>query len=214
MTPKLVIFDCDGVLVDTETITSGVMVNNFARYGLKTTVKEMHSFFAGGTMMSAGQVARDRGAELPENWLEEISEEVNVALSDGVKVFDGVFELLDTLEARSIASAIASNGPIAKMKVSLGPSGLWDRFEGRIFSGRSFGAPKPAPGMLLAAAKQAGAAVEHAIMIDDTIAGTRAADAAGMRVIGFAEASDAEALAATGHPVAHSMAEVRALLGL
>lgn len=214
MTPKLVIFDCDGVLVDTETITSGVMVRNFARYGLQTTVQEMHQFFVGGTMMSASEEARRRGAELPPDWLAIITEEVNDELSKGVDVFEGVFDLLDTLDARGISTAIASNGPLVKMRVSLGPSGLWERFDGRIFSGRAHNAPKPAPGMLIAACDQAGVAPKNAVMIDDTTAGTRAADAAGMRAIGFAAASDAESLRATGHPIAMTMEEVSGYLGL
>lgn len=213
MRPKLVLFDCDGVLVDTETITSHVMVRNFERYGLKVDPEEMHSFFIGGTMQGAGQIARDRGANLAPDWLDEITEEVISELSKGVVVFEGVIELLDRLNDLKIASAVISNGPMAKMQVSLGPSGLWDRFEGRIFSGRDL-APKPNPDMLFRAMDQANVGPTDTVMIDDTIAGTRAADAAGVRAIGFAAASDAEKLKATGHPVAMTMAEVTSLLEL
>lgn len=214
MTPKLVIFDCDGVLVDTEATTSAVLVANFARYGLKVQPKDIPEFFVGGTMMGAGEYARERGASLPDNWLDEITAEVNAALSKGVRVFDGVHDLLDELDVKGIATAVVSNGPMDKMRVSLGPSGLWDRFDGRIFSGRSSGAPKPAPDMLLMAVAQAGVSVAEAVMIDDTTAGTRAADAAGMPAIGFAAESDADRLRATGHPVVCTMDEVRGLLGL
>lgn len=213
VTPKLVIFDCDGVLVDTEARTSEVMARNFRRHGLDVAAQEMHGFFIGGTMVSAGELARERGAKLSDNWLDEITEEINAELAKGVEVFDGVFELLHLLDERGIATAIASNGPKAKMRVSLGPSGLWDRFDGRIYSGRE-SAPKPSPQMLLLAMEQAGAGPDETVMIDDTTSGTRAADAAGVRAIGFAAASDAEKLRATGHPVANEMREIAALLGL
>jgi len=213
MTPKLVIFDCDGVLVDTEGTTTSVMVANLARYGLLLDPIDVHSLFSGGTMMSAGKEAVERGANLPPDWLDEITDEVNFALAKGVTVFDGVHDLLDLLDINGIATAIASNGPIRKMETSLGPSGLFDRFTGRIFSGREHGAPKPAPDLLLRAARQAGVPRQDAVMIDDTTAGTRAADAAGMRVIGFVAASDAEPIRATGHPIAMTMYEVQGLLG-
>lgn len=213
MTPALVIFDCDGVLVDTESITAQVMAANFERYGLKIAPDVIHTLFIGGTMVSAGQQAVRRGAQLPDDWHAEISRDVIDALAQGVEVFDGIHALLERLEACAVQTAIASNGPIAKMETSLGPSGLWDRFAGRIYSGREHG-PKPAPDMLLHAAKVAGVTPDQAVMIDDTINGTRAADAAGMRAIGFAAASDAAALAATGHPVAMNMEDVARLLGV
>jgi len=165
-------------------------------------------------MKTAGAEAVERGATLPDGWLDDIYAQVFAALREGVMVFDGVFDLLDLLDANGIAYAIASNGPIAKMEISLGPSGLWDRFGDRIYSGHVHGKPKPAPQMLWHACKVAGVAPSDAVMIDDTTAGTRAADAAGIRAIGFAAASDVGKLKATGHPVAFTMAEVTTLLGL
>ena len=88
-------------------------------------------------------------------------------LQKGVPVFDGLFDLLEDLEAANIATAVASNGPMAKMQASLRPSGLWERFDGRIYSGHVF-APKPAPDMLLAACEAAGVAPRHTVMVGDT----------------------------------------------
>lgn len=213
MTPKLVIFDCDGVLVETESISTRVLVGNLAKYGLNVEIDEVHDLFVGGTMMSAGAEAARRGAALPDHWLAEISTEVNTALAKGVMVFDGLFDLLKTLNTRNIKTAIASNGPMDKMAVSLGPSGLFKHFEGRIYSGREM-KPKPAPDMLHAAMAQAGVAPSDTVMIDDTPVGIGSAIAAGTRAIGFAAASNADALHATGHPVGMTMAEVQDLLGL
>ncbi len=213
MTPKLVIFDCDGVLVETESHTDAALSAYFTAHGLPMTPARISELFVGGTMDGAGEEAIRRGATLPNNWLNEIYEKVFASLREGVEVFDGLFALLDALDDAGIAVAVASNGPMAKMKVSLGPSGLWDRLQGRIYS-REHYAPKPAPEMLLAACRDNGVAPSDAVMIDDTTAGTRAADAAGMPAIGFAAASNADKLRATGHPVVFTMDEVRARLGV
>jgi len=210
---KLVIFDCDGVLVETESITDRVLSQYFTAHGAPLPVELVSQLFVGGTMESAGAEAIRRGATLPANWLDEIYDAMFSEMAKGVHVFDGLFDLIDALDSQGIARAIASNGPLSKMKVSLTPSGLWQRFEGRIFS-RQFSAPKPAPDMLLAACAQAGISPADAIMIDDTPIGIRAAKAAGTGAIGFAEASDASALEATGVQVARSMHEVKRLLGL
>lgn len=211
--PKLVIFDCDGVLVETESITDRVLSAYFTSRGAPMSAEKVRRLFTGGTMESAGEEAARRGADLPKTWLSEIYELMFHELGKGVEVFDGLFDLLDTLDAQGIHRAVASNGPTAKMKVTLSPSGLWDRFDGRIFSRESY-APKPHPEMLLAACKQAGVLPAEAIMVDDTPTGTKAADAAQMRAVGFSAASDEKALLATGHPVARTMAEVRTLLGV
>lgn len=213
MTLKLVVFDCDGVLVETESITTQILVDNLGKYGLIVKPDEVHDLFVGGTMMSAGAEATRRGATLPEHWLAEVSAAVNAELAKGVVVFDGLFDLLNTLDANGIKTAIASNGPMDKMATSLGPSGLFDRFEGRIYSGREM-KPKPAPDMLIAAMTQANASPSQTVMIDDTPVGIKSADAAGTRAIGFAAASNADALRATGHPVAMTMADVQRLLRL
>lgn len=208
MRPSLVIFDCDGVLVNTEPLTDAALARYFTNHGLPMGPHDIAPLFRGGTIDGAGQEAIRRGAQLPDTWLDEVYEAVFAALRTGVEVFEGLFDLLDALEAENIKIAVASNGPMAKMQISLGPSGLWDRLQGRIYS-REHHAPKPSPDMLLAACKDAGVAPPDAVMIDDTTAGTRAADAAGMPAIGFAAASNAAPLLATGHPVIRTMAQLR-----
>ena len=214
MNLRMVIFDCDGVLVETESITNAILSAYFTERGAPLLPSEVHHLFAGGTMQGAGHEAQRRGAKLPDNWLPQIYEQVFAGLRAGVEIFDGLMPLLDQLATRGIATAIASNGPMAKMKISLGPSGLWDHFAGRIYSGQTHAAPKPAPDLLLHAARIAGIAASDCVMIDDTTAGTRAAAAAQMRAIGFAAASDAESLRTAGVPVAMHMQEVADLLGL
>ncbi len=211
MTPDLVIFDCDGVLVDTEHLTAALIADSFTMYGLPLNAGQVADLFTGGTMDSVMVEGRKRGAELPDNWLDLIYGEIYARLAEGVDVFEGVFDLLDALDDLGIPRYIASNGNMKKMRTSLGPSGLWDRFDGKILS-REHHAPKPDPAMILHAHGKTGADPAKSFMIDDSTAGCRAGVAGGVKTIGFAtEGQDAQ-LAAIGATVANSMAEVRRLI--
>jgi HAD superfamily hydrolase (TIGR01509 family) len=213
MTPGLVIFDCDGVLVDTEHTTNTVISQNLARYGLAITPKDCLSLFVGGTMEAAGHQAQRLGADLPENWLSEIYSEMFAVLKQGVAVIDGVVAVLDRLEALGVATCVASNGPENKMDVTLAPSGLLKRFEGRIFSAHRYDTAKPEPELLLIAARHMGVSPEQCVMIDDSPAGVIAAKRAGMRAIGYDDQDDAQRLEKHGAEVISHMAELLPLLG-
>lgn len=213
MTPKLFIFDCDGVLVDSEPATDRTMAANLSRYGLDLSPHQVGQLFLGGTIKGAGDVARSMGADLPDTWVDEMYAEMFETLRGGVDVFPGVFDLLDQLEAAGIATAIASNGPMAKMDITLKPVGLWDRFEGRIYSGHDYG-PKPKPDMILRIMADAGVSVAEAAMIDDSAAGCLAAQNAGIRCFGYVETGDPARLDGTGAEIVTEMAQVPALIGL
>lgn len=186
MTPDLVIFDCDGVLVDSEPVTDQVIQANLARYGLPLSRSEVHNLFVGGTMASAGEEARRRNAKLPANWLDEIYTEVFTALARGVPLMPGIETLLDQLDRAGIATAIASNGPQKKMEITLTPSGLWHRFQGRVFSGHDTGmAPKPAPTMINRIMEKMGTTAARTVFIDDSPNGTAAGIAAGVTTFGL-----------------------------
>ncbi len=184
MIPQLVIFDCDGVLVDTEPTTDQILSQDLTARGLPIAPHDVHALFAGGTMQGVMETARAKGADLPDDWLDHIYGQVFDALRRGVPVIPGVIDLLDLLEDRGIAVAVASNGPMQKMEISLGPSGLWDRLAGRIYS-REDHEPKPKPGMLLHAMKVADASPDRTVMIDDMPAGWTAAQAAGVRGLAY-----------------------------
>ncbi|WP_394180462.1 HAD family hydrolase [Yoonia maritima] len=213
MTPKLVIFDCDGVLVDTEPMTDRILSANLTRYGQPITPQEVHLLFAGGTMEAVGVEATRRGAKLPDNWLDDIYAEVFAGLRKGTPVVAGVLDLIHALDRAGIKRAIASNGPIPKMEISLTPSGLFDLFDGRIYSGHDHG-PKPKPDMLLQIVKDMGVTPQDAVMIDDMPAGFLAAKAAGMPCFGYVAEGDAARIGDTGAtPVTH-MDQVQQALGL
>ena len=213
MTVDLVIFDCDGVLVDSEPATDVVISDFLNAYGLPVTPSEVHSLFVGGTMASVGEEAMRRGAQLPEGWLEALYDRVFTRLGQGVPVIAGVTEMIDLLDARGIARAIASNGPVRKMEITLTPSGLLNRFAPHIYSGHDHG-PKPAPDMIYRIMADLGIDPTRAVMIDDTSTGCRAAQAAGIRCFGFAPDGGAARFAGTGAEMIRSLDEVQDRLGL
>ncbi|WP_107497390.1 HAD family phosphatase [Thalassobius sp. I31.1] len=211
--PKLVIFDCDGVLVDTEGPVNEVIADSLTRYGLPVSAHECQELFVGGTIFGVHDEAKRRGADLPDNWVDETLLAIFARIEAGVEVIDGIPELLDQLEARGIATAIASNGPMGKMERSLGPSGLWQRFEGRIYSREGF-TPKPAPDMVIQAVKDAGVDAANAVMIDDSSNGCLAAVRAEVRAIGYAAEGQGETLRAAGVEVVTSIDQIAELIGL
>lgn len=214
MTPELVLFDCDGVLVDSEGVTVRMLVQDLGSRGLDLTPEDSHKLFVGGTIWGAGEIAREMGADIPEGWSERFYELLFEELAKGVPLVRGVVELLDDLEARGIAAGVVSNGSERKMQITLGPHGLWDRFQGRIFSAHTLGVAKPDPEILHIALRQFGVSADRAVFVDDSPSGCKAGMVAGVRMIGFAEHSNAARLEGVCDHVADSMAEVREFLGI
>jgi HAD superfamily hydrolase (TIGR01509 family) len=213
MTPKLVIFDCDGVLVDTEPMTDQIISTNLARFGLTINPSDVHHMFAGGTIAGVGIAATRLGATLPSTWEADIYDEIFAALRKGVPVIEGVIDLIHAIDRAGIKRAIASNGPVPKMEISLAPSGLFDLFAGRIYSGHDHG-PKPAPDMLQQIMADHGATPAQTVMIDDMPAGFLAAKAAGTACFGYVADGDPARIGDTGAtPVTH-MDQIAAALGL
>jgi HAD superfamily hydrolase (TIGR01509 family) len=211
MRPKLVIFDCDGVLVDSEGPVAEVVSASLFRHGLPLSPEEVDRLFTGGTMDGTAARARAMGARLPDTWVADTYDEIYARLRLGVPVIPGVLDLIAALDGAGIARWIASNGRFEKMRITLKPNGLWDLFDGRILS-REIMAAKPAPDMILHAMSAEGIGAAETVMIDDSVTGCTAARNAGVRCLGFAAAGDGARLAATGAEVVRSMAEVRALL--
>ncbi|WP_282119599.1 HAD family hydrolase [Ruegeria atlantica] len=208
----LVIFDCDGVLVDSEPLSNQVMVANFTRHGLSLTAEECHRIFTGRPMPEVQDIARDLGADLPENWIMEFDAETDARLRQGVPLVPGVAELLTLLDARRIPFCVASNGGPDKMRVTLGQNGLWDRFKDVMFSAYTLGVGKPDPTMFLTAARQFEATAP--VVIEDSASGVTAAIRANMRCLGYVPDGKGAFLADLGAEVFTDMAEVPALLGI
>lgn len=209
---QAVIFDCDGVLVDSEHLTNRVICENLAARGLEWTEDVIMDRFVGGTMTAVGQAAAQAGARIEENWVSAIYEEMYTVLAEEVAEVAGVTDLLNWLDAQGIPYAVGSNGTMRKMQVTLGRCGLTDRFGGRLLSAQEVGASKPAPDVYLAAAKLLGVDPSQAVVVEDSATGARAARAAGMTCYGYAPEDDGAKLAAVGAIPFHAMRDLPALL--
>lgn len=213
MPPKLVIFDCDGVLVDSEGIASAVLAENLSGHGYPVTAPECVDLFVGGTMSSIKPLVESRGVPLPDDWVEAVYRDIYAALVHQVEAVPGVVDVLDLLDALGVAYCVASNGRTEKMRITLGRNGMFDRFQGRMYSAQEMGTAKPAPDMFLKAAADFGAAPAECVVIEDSATGARAALAAGMPCFGYA-LEHPEKLQALGVPIFTDMADLPALLGL
>lgn len=214
MPPALVIFDCDGVLVDSEPITNRVLAQDLTRHGLPLDTHECIELFVGGTMRGVFTRAREMGARLPETWVEDFYEIMITTLGREVEAIPGIHAVLDQLDAAGIAHCVASNGPMRKMAVTLGRTGLHDRLAGRLYSAHEVGIAKPDPGLFLHAAAAHDTRAGECVVIEDSASGARAAEAAGMRCFGFIRDTPAAKLAAHGAQPFADMALLPALLGL
>ncbi len=208
---RLVIFDCDGVLVDSERISHRVLCEMLAELGVVMGFDEAVERFIGSSL--PGMLARITdliGRPLPTGFLRDMDERTRAGFAAGLQAVPGVETLLDALTLRY---CVASNGNHAKVNFTLGHTGLLPRFAGRIFTAEDVVNPKPAPDLFLHAARCMGADPAMTTVVEDTPTGITAAKAAGMRAIGFAAMTPAAKLLAAGaDAIAHDMAQVATLL--
>ncbi len=217
--PGLVIFDCDGVLVDSEVISNPLFVAHLNRAGFAVTLEEANRDLIGKSMASCMALLKERfGRPLPDRFLDELQAETFEALAAGVRPVEGVVEALDRIEAAGIATCVASSGDHGKMAVTLGATGLLGRFRGRIFSATDpdVARGKPFPDLFLLAAARLGQAPEACAVVEDSVPGTEAAVAAGMRALSYAGSPIArvEAMRAAGGTLFKRMVDLPGLLGL
>lgn len=213
MPPKAVIFDCDGVVVDTEPATLVLLQQDFAERGLDLTLDDLNRDFVGSVMAEVGTRARALGADIPEDWVERFYARLYEHLAQGVALVPGILTVLDRLDAAGIPYAIGSNGSPEKMLVTLGQfPGLTQRFRA-VLSGQADTRPKPAPDLYLAAARALDSAPGDCVVVEDSPTGARAARAAGIRCFGYAPEGN-PALANEGAVLFPDMAKLPALLEL
>lgn len=214
MKPTLVMFDCDGVLVDSEPITNRELAADLTAHGLPLTTEECISLFVGGTIKSVGQRATEMGANLPDNWVERFYDRMCAALEREITAIDGVSDAIDRITSAGIDIAIGSNGPMRKMGITLGRTGLIDRFRGRIFSAHDIGIAKPDPAFYAHIATELGHNRHRAIVVEDSASGVKSAHGAGIRCLGYAADTNGETLRAEGAEPFDTMADLPGLIGL
>lgn len=212
---QAVLFDCDGVLVDSEPATFALLQEEFAAHGLHLSLAEMEALFIGGTIEGVRRTANEMGAGLADGWVDTYYDKLYARLGEGTALMPGVRALLARLDAAGIAYAVGSNGRSAKMEATLGQHpDIKAKLEGRLFSGQELGCPKPDPGLYLHAAAALGVAPAACVVIEDSATGARAAVAAGMRCLGYAPHGPNPRLAAVGAELFTDMAQVPGLIGL
>ncbi|AZM50819.1 haloacid dehalogenase [Streptomyces sp. WAC 06738] len=183
---ELVIFDCDGVLVDSERIAAAAQVTVGAELGWPLTEADAVELFMGKSQESVGAMVVERlGPGTDETWRTRYYEEFFAGL-DRLEAVPGVVDALDALAAAGLPTCVASSGGHERMRHTLGRTGLWDRFAGRIYSATDVGGRgKPAPDLFLHAAREMGYAPRACAVVEDSRYGVQAARAAGMRAYGF-----------------------------
>jgi HAD superfamily hydrolase (TIGR01509 family) len=214
MTPKAVLFDCDGVVVDSEGPTFVLFQQEFAAAGLDITLQDLETNWVGATAEGLAARARTLGANLPPDWVTGFYQRLNARLAEGVPLIPGILDVLDRLDAAGIPYAMGSNGPMAKMAVTLGQHGLVERFRGHVYSGQTLGAPKPAPDVYLHASRALGVAPADCVVVEDSASGALAAQAAGIPCFGYAPQAVNPALVNAGARIFTDMGQLPGLLGL
>lgn len=180
----LTIFDCDGVLIDSEIVAAEVNATHLTEFGFEITAAAVNERFVGLTGAQIAAIVEDEiGRSLPEDFRAKADAEIDARLRT-VKAVPGVHEMLDLLDG---PRCICSNSSSARLKLSLEAAGLWYRFKPFVFSAADVGSGrgKPHPDVFLHAADEFDVEPRDTVVVEDSVPGVTAAVAAGMRVVGF-----------------------------
>jgi HAD superfamily hydrolase (TIGR01509 family) len=179
----LVIFDCDGVLVDSETIACRTHAAVLTRYGYPITSEQVFDRFLGRSAPQAhAEVEAELGGALPDEYHAALQDELYRTFENELEAIAGIHDALDEI---SLRACVASSGSHQRMQISLGRTRLHERFAPNIFSASEVASGKPAPDLFLFAAQKMKVKPERCLVIEDSISGITAARAAGMTVLGF-----------------------------
>jgi HAD superfamily hydrolase (TIGR01509 family) len=208
---KLVIFDCDGVLVDSERITNQVLVDMLGELGFALSLDEAIENFVGRSLgQCLDTIAVLLGTAPPDHFAATFHSRTTAALEANILAVPGV---RDALDAIAVPCCVASSGDHEKMRITLGATGLLSRFAGRIFSVTEVTHPKPAPDIFLHAASRCGVSPAQCVVVEDTPTGVAAGVAAGMTVLGYCALTPDHRLSAAGaHQVFDYMGDLPGLL--
>ena len=216
---EAVLFDCDGVLVDSEPLTNGVLRDMLQEQGWTMTPAECMDYFVGKAVRDErAAIELHTGKPLTEAWMSEFYVRRNAALEQSLVAIDGALDAVGDVHAHLLGRvACASGADRFKVEMQLTKVGLMPYFDGRIFSGHEMPRSKPAPDVYLAAAAALGIGASRCLVVEDSVTGVTAGVAAGATVVGFSPSSfghgSPEALRAAGaiHVITH-MSELLAFV--
>ncbi|MFZ5783020.1 MAG: HAD family hydrolase [Pseudomonadota bacterium] len=210
------IFDCDGVLVDSEPIANASFSQALRRHGLDWTVEETMRRLMGRSLASCLEICEaELGRRLPDDFLVTMQAVTYRNFREApLQPVRGVRQAVTALHEAGVATCVASSGTHDKMRLTLGLTGLWELFEGRIFSVAEVPRGKPFPDLFLHAAIAMDVQPVSCVVIEDSVPGLQAARAAGMRALAYAGApyADRGALVAAGGELFDDMTDLPRLV--
>lgn len=183
--PQLIIFDCDGILVDSEPIFNRVLHQYLQDQGASLSYAEIVTLFTGKNRFAVEDHMKTLGLNLPSDWSNGFYERAISILSETVEPIPWIETALEHLRTCGFALCVASNGLHAKMIATLGKTNLLRFFDDKLYSSYDVGAGKPAPDVFLHAAKIHGVSPANCVVIEDSPSGFQAAQAAGMRCFAY-----------------------------
>lgn len=208
---ELIIFDCDGVLVDSEPISNRVFMESLNQAGVLITLSELFENYVGLSLAQGLALINQKyDVLLGDDFLIDYRVARDIALAAEIKAIAGVENLISQL---TLPYCVASNSEASKVEKMLRLTGLLAYFDGRIFSAADLGKPKPAPDVYLKIADEFGVNPAACLVIEDTTTGVRAGVAAGMQVIGYSATTSEQALTAAGAvEVFKAMSEIQKVI--
>ena len=212
---RLVIFDCDGVLVDSEPVSNRVLAEDLARRGWVMTPAEAEQRFLGTSIEAIEQDAQARlGGTLPTDWRSQIKRAIVSAMSFEAVAVPGALDALRALTEVGMPWRVASNSSHQEMAVKFERIGIGHGVAGRLHSYEDVARGKPAPDVYLAAAAAEGVAPRDCLVVEDSVPGVTAAVAAGMDCLGYDRSADGRLLRSAGAVPFHDMAALPGLVAL
>lgn len=214
--PAAVLFDCDGVLADSEGLHNRLLAEEITALGWEITPEECERRFIGLSWEAIRPLieARLGPDSVPADFLPSLIARILRGLREELAPIPGAMAALQAVRAAGIPVAVASNSSRAELATKLLRLGLTETFRGRAFSVEDVAQPKPAPDLYRTAAEACGADPHRCVVVEDSVTGTRAGRAAGCRVLGFAHATPAAHLSNAGAETFTRMEELPGLLGL
>lgn len=210
----LVIFDCDGVLVDSEPIAARLTAEAVSELGWEMSAELAKAEFLGDTFTNIIRRVEEKiGQRVPEDWPARSQRNLLRALERELTPVPGVRQAIEALVSEGATLAVGSQGSHEKMQLTLGVTNLLPFFSGRIFSASQVTHPKPAPDLFLLAASTLGFAPSQSVVVEDSTRGVKAARAAGMRVFGYTASVGREAMQAAGAELIEDLSELPVRLG-
>lgn len=211
--PRLIIFDCDGVLVDSEPVANRVVSSELTQLGWPMTPEEADRLFLGKSFPDMVPIIEHHlGRRVPEGWTTTIVNTLVCAMANEVEPVAGAIAALDGVTAIGLPWRIASNSTHQEMSVKFRRIGISHRAIGRIHSYEDVLRGKPAPDLFLSAAAAEGVPPQACVVIEDSVTGATAAQAAGMPCLGYAPHGDHPGLRSVGAVLFHDMHHVPALI--